>query len=182
MSIVLAPIVEGHGDCIAVPRLLHRLLEGRSFRVANPVRFPKSRLAIQSELIRAVRIAESNRKADEALVVVVVVDADADCIQEMSKKYREAMSAPSLPRSLVAFPQREFENWLIAGLAQFDHPDADLVGSPKERLRRVNNNRYSETVDQPGFVQRIDIDLALARSRSFRRLCERLRALVPMSP
>jgi hypothetical protein len=182
MSVVLAPIVEGHGDCIAVPKLLHRVLEGRSFRVANPVRFPKSRLAIRSELIRAVRIAESNRNDDEALVVVVVVDADADCIREMSKQYRESLSTPFLPQSLVAFPQREFENWLIAGLAQFDHPDADMVGSPKERLRKVNNDRYSETVDQPQFVQRMDIDLAFARSRSFRRLCERLRALVPRSP
>ena len=118
--------------------------------------------------------------------VLVLLDADDDCPVELAAfiRSRAAQIIPNRPASFVC-ANREFEAWFLAcapalhgrrGLVIGDgerpeNPDA--VRGAKEWLsRHIPNGRYRETTDQPALCALIDIEMARARSRSFRKLCD----------
>jgi hypothetical protein len=58
--------------------------------------------------------------------------------------------------------------------------DAEDIVNPKQWLtdRMPPGRAYKETADQPALSSHIDLDLAHANSRSFRRLCHAVEQLL----
>ncbi len=164
MSFAVAAIVEGHGDVVAVPHLIRRLAP--SLRVERPVRMPRTRLLQPVHLRRAAAIAASNVTGHGALLLVL--DADEDCAATLAPRLAGDLvaAAPSLV-CRVALAVREFEAWAVAGDAAFDVTDADRAGNLKGMLR-ARHGVYKESVDQVRRIADCDVELAAARSRSFR--------------
>ena len=182
-------IVEGDGEVAAVPVLLRRLasaLTGDQFiEVPPPLRVHRDRFLNRPEEFRRMLLLAS-AKCGTSGRVLVLLDADDDCPVELaaSIRARAAEIIPNCPASFVC-ANREFEAWFLAfapvlngrrGLVigdgeQPDNPDS--VRGAKEWLsRRIPNGRYRETTDQPALCAALDIEMARARSRSFRKLCD----------
>lgn len=176
MSIVIAPIVEGHGDVEAVPTLLRML--SPEVRIARPVRCPRSKYSIAHELERYVRIARANIHPHETGVILILIDADGDCPAELGPQLvASAKSAATDARVLVALAKHEYECWLVGGLAECGIEDPESAGKPKQRLAELNSGRYKETVDQAKFTAKIDTDRLARRAPSFSRLVKHLKQL-----
>jgi hypothetical protein len=176
VSFTVAPIVEGHGDVAAIPLLIRGLAP--AVQVARPVRFPKTRLVIATELARAVSIARANIRDAAAGLVLLVLDADEDCAAALGPELLKTMRAASGGVDcFVAIAVREFESWIVGGHPDIDVAEPEVAGKPKDRIARVNDGLYKETADQPRFTSAIDPARLRARCRSFRRLVERLEAI-----
>ena len=117
---------------------------------------------------------------------LVVFDSDEHCALELVREVCDSFNNanPGIPVAIVC-AVREFESWILAsfysvseGSATFEG-DPDAVGGVKEILRELlPGRRYKETSDQARLASRIDLDLAAANSRSFRRLCHAVEELV----
>lgn len=173
MTYTIAAIVEGHGEVAAVPLLLRRL--NPAVNVARPIRIPKSKLVVASELQRVVQIARSNIRNRSRGMILLILDADDDCAKEWGPKLRGWMreSVPDVD-CFVVLIVREFESWILGGRADFDVSQPDTVGRVEERLAEANGGRYQKTIDQPRFTSQIDIDLLARKSKSFGRLVKRM--------
>lgn len=166
MSFTIAPIVEGHGDFAAVPILLRRMVP--MLAVARPVRFPRSKLIIPAELIRAARIAEANISDQGA--VLLVMDADEDCAATLGPQLQQTLSR-GLPHRLcrVVLAVREFEAWIVGGDVAYGVDAPDSAGGLKDRIK-ARYGVYSETIEQPRLIAAADIRRLCAMSRSFQKL------------
>ncbi|MFO0973245.1 MAG: DUF4276 family protein [Phycisphaerae bacterium] len=166
----IAPIVEGHGDVDAVPALLRKIVP--SLRVANAIRFPRSRLANladSSTLQRAIAIAATNLRPHG--MILLVIDADEDCAATLGPALEARMlSLESCQLNRVVLPVREFEAWIVGGVPAFDLNNPDKCGDLKGRIKRLYG-KYRETADQARLTRLIDVPRLRTNSRSFRRLC-----------
>jgi hypothetical protein len=85
----------------------------------------------------------------------------------------------------VVLSNREFEAWFIGAAGSLNGQrglsitatdttvDAELPRDAKGWLReRMSSGTYGETTDQPAFAARMDLQQALNRCRSFRKLCD----------
>lgn len=170
----ISPIVEGYGDFEAVPVLLRMI--NPELKVSRPVRFPRTRLVIESELQRAVHIAKSNLTQGDAAMVLLVMDADEDCPAVLGPRLVRIMEAVSRPfECYVSLAMREFESWIVGGIEEFDVAIPDSTGSLKQRILALNEGRYQETIDQTRFTSKINIESLAAKSPSFSRLYRRVR-------
>ncbi len=182
-------IVEGDGEVAAVPVLLRRLASlltsDQFIEVAPPIRVQRDRFLNRPDEFRRMLLLAAG-KCQPAGWVLVLLDADDDCPVELaaSIRARAAEIIPNCPASFVC-ANREFEAWFLAcapvlngrrGLviADGDQPkNPDAVRGAKEWLsQHMPNGRYRETTDQPALCAALDIDMACARSRSFRKLCD----------
>lgn len=192
----ISAIVEGHGDEPAVRILANRLLDSQSrwdvrvHRVKNAKGKPQLMRKFEN-------FVEYTLYDEDCQAVLVVVDADNDCPVDLAKglSARAAAKGLQIPVAIVV-PQPEFEAWFIAALDENadspvrtrlqlpseavcpDNPDAlrDAKGWLKGRMGRGRS--YAETDDQPALADALSIELASARSRSFRRLEHALQELL----
>lgn len=191
----VAPIVEGHGEYLAIPILLRRvwteLLGGEWVQVIQPIRRKRTKLEQPQELAHAIDLAmiklQSVRSSDSAMILILF-DADeaAPCalgpeLLEIARKHRSDADISCVIANV------EYETWLIAGARTLD-PYLDLSKEPElpkdpETLRlgkawvqrRFRGKRsYSPTVDQPALTSHMDLQLARERSPSFDKLCREL--------
>jgi hypothetical protein len=177
MNPVIATIVEGHGDVSAVPHLL-RMLHPQ-VDVPRPVRFPKSQLVHQATLERAVRYALANIPPNHPGLILLVIDADKDCPATLGTQLlRQMQPAASGVDCYVVIAKREFECWILGGVAGFGEDNPEAAGMAKEKIRAMNGGLYKESIDQVKFTSRIDPDRLAERSPSFRRLKRRLEAFI----
>lgn len=183
----VACIVEGHGEVVAVPLLLRRLAVLRTpligIEISQPIRVHRDRfLNRDEEFSRYLRLAGS--KCGEQGWVLVLLDADDDCPAQLGAQTLERARSILPEHSIsVVFANREFESWFIGAAASltnfrgFVARPADLTIDPevprdaKGWIReRVFSRSYGETTDQPAFAARMDIQQAIDRCRSFRKL------------
>lgn len=202
--IVIAPIVEGHGEVQAVPVLLRRLwdevIRGEFVDVLRPVRCPRTKMVRRAagssqslvavdECVRAVTLAArklAERTSQDPKVVLVLLDADSDCPAHLGPELSEAAR-----RAPHAFPVEcvlarvEFETWFVAAarsLARFvtlgpddPPPDPEQARAGKKWIaERFHRPRYSETVDQPRLTAEMNLEECRRASPSFDTLCRRL--------
>lgn len=169
----IVSIVEGHGDCAAVPVLLRRLCAeaGAVVEIPRPIRIPKSKLVKADELRRAMQLAA--KLADAGDGILILVDADDDCPARLGPQLLAcARSERPDRRVAVVLAQREFEAWFAAAARSL------VVADAKGWLARAIGNSYSETVDQPAFAALFDLDEAASRCASFAKLRKEVRAFL----
>jgi hypothetical protein len=175
-TLVLSPIVEGHGEVQALPVLLRRLglllAPGLSLKINPPLRVPRNRfLNDQSEFTRYVELAA--RKAAPAGAVLILLDADADCPAVLGPALlARARAVRSDTRIAVVLARREFEAWFLAAAVSLRGTaglPADLVPPPgpeeipgaKEWLARLLPYRkYIEPRHQPVLAACFNLEAA----------------------
>ena len=190
---IIAPIVEGHGDSLAIRLLIDRVLAeccpGVTASVTRPLRMQKSKLLKDGELERVVRLA-AGRLSGGGGGVLVLIDSDDDCPRETGPELLER-ARNAMPTHLVevVLAEREFEAWGLAAARSLrgwrglpndlePPPNPQGIRGAKEWLtRRMPGSAvYSPTADQPSLAA--SIDLAEARSASsFDKFCRAVCAL-----
>jgi len=177
---VIVPIVEGPGDQAAAPVLLRRLLGERMQRgdlgIASAIN-ANGKGALVKKLEAFVGYA---RKTPRCAAILILLDADDDCPVELGEclAKRAEIAAYDVP-TVVVCANREYENWFLAS-------DDDFEGNPDEfggasgwlTNKKPHGLIYRKRRDQPGLSRRIDIEVAMGNSRSFRRLCHAVEELV----
>lgn len=197
----IAAIVEGHGECEAVPILVRRIalsLDPALLPVVYPViRVPSSRLRKPGEIERAVELAA--RKTAGQGGILILLDCDDDCPAELGPTLlrRAVRARPDLPTSVV-LAKREFEAWFLAaaeslrgqrGLPGDLLPPADpeAIRGAKEWLeeRMLRGKTYVASSDQPALTAVFDLTAA-RRAASFdkchREIIRLITLLRPTSP
>lgn len=178
----IIPIVEGHGECDAVPVLIRRIAldidPGFVPHVLKPLRVPASKLKKPDELNRTIQFAAS--KIRGAGGIFILVDCDDDCPAEAGPRLLEQSRQirPDIPISVV-LAKREYEAWFLAAaeslrckrslpntLSRPENPEE--IRGAKEWLSRQmpSGESYSETADQAALTASFDMTLA-RRSDSF---------------
>jgi hypothetical protein len=184
-------IVEGGSDAEAVPSLLSRLRQQiapqSSLICLTPDVLKRTQLRSRGTLERRLLIG-ANKLAQKPgpSRILILMDADDDCPVELATYVRGVASGIGhlqVPVSAV-FANREFESWFLAAelSAQHNarlrpspqlHPDPDTKRGAKEYFalhHLLDGQFYAETIDQRLFAGCIDVELALKKSRSFRKL------------
>jgi hypothetical protein len=172
----IASIVEGHGECEAVPILVRRIARalgpGLVPSVHPVLRVPASRLVKRGEIERAIEFAARKNSGQGAILVLLDCDDGCPATEAPDLLTRATTARPDLPISVV-LAKREFESWFLAAaqsLRGHRGLPADLAGplSPetirgaKEWLadRMPSGRGYSESSDQPALTALFDMDAA----------------------
>jgi len=188
----IQPIVEGHGDVVAFPVLLRRLLAeaGRStVGVGRPIRRRRNELVREFDVQKAVRLALSKQNC---CAILILFDGDSDCPAELGPEVRAwaLESAGNIPCEVV-IAHREYEAWFLAAIESIrgrrgilsnaeSHPSPEEPLGAKEQIeaRMRAGISYIETTDQPAFSALFSMSDAYRRSRSFRKLTRSIGALL----
>ena len=187
----IATIVEGHGECEAVPILIRRIAQrlGKADppEIDRPIRIPKSRLLKETGIERAVDLAA--RLAGPDGRILVLVDADDDCPAEVGPALLSRAKQSRYDRRIgVVLAKREFEAWFLAALPSLaGHRtispglpalrEAELVRDAKGTLSSHMESGYSPAIDQASLTTAFDLDLARATSsfdKCYREICRLL--------
>lgn len=191
-DLVVAPVVEGHGEqASAIRTLLTRiwieLLGGTYLDVLQPIRRPKSKLVQQNELLRAIDLAALKlaQSTDRRGLILVVLDADTDapCVLGPRLQAIAMHERPHLDVAVV-IANVEYETWFVAAAPSLTHyfdlslgnisSDPETARQGKGTVERLMGDRYGETIDQPRLSAAIDLAMCRDRSRSFDKLCREL--------
>jgi hypothetical protein len=191
MPNTIIPIVEGHGEVLAVPVLLRRMaveiFECR-IDVKRPIRLPKQKLLKAGELERALDLAI--QKGEGPCGILILIDADDDCPSIVGRNLVErAARARADANFQVVLAKAEYESWFLGALEsllQLNQPqppdfapqNAEQIRGAKEKLSGLLNMFYSETVDQAALTSRMDLSLARYNCASFDKFCRAVRLLI----
>lgn len=178
----IASIVEGHGECEAVPILIRRIAQTVDPAVAvsiHPVlRVPASRLVKQGEIERAIELAARKNFGEGAILVLLDCEDGCPATEAPDLLRRATAARPGLPVSVV-LAKREYEAWFLAAAQSLrghrglpadlaNPPSPEAIRGAKEWLsdRMAPNRSYSESSDQPALTSIFDMEAA-RRSDSF---------------
>lgn len=176
MILNLMCIVEGHGDCEAVPILIRRIAatldSAPAVHTPPPIRVPRNKLLKAGELERKVELAA--RMASPRGAILILLDSDDDCPAQLGPVIlQRALTARNdLPIAAIV-AKREFESWFLAaaeslrgtrGLASnLKSPfEPEAIRGAKEWLSEHMESgfRYRETLDQPALTSRFSLEAA----------------------
>lgn len=167
----IQPVVEGHGDVLALPVLLRRLVEEArtwSVGVGRPIRRPRNKLVRESGVEQAVRLAIEQRDCGG---VLVLLDGNSDCPAALGPTVQAwAAAAAGVIPCHVVLAQREYEAWFLAAIESLrgfrgvrtdaePHADPETPRGAKAQLeaRMQPGAVYLETADQPAFSAKISL-------------------------
>lgn len=188
----IQPIVEGHGDVVAFPLLLRRLLAEAGLStigVGRPIRRNRDKLVREIEVQKAVRLALLQQNC---CAVLILFDGDTDCPAELGPAVQAwaTASASGIPCEVV-LAHREYESWFLAAIESIrgcrgilsdaeSHPSPEEPRGAKEQLeaRMRAGTSYIETTDQPALSALFSMSDAYRKSRSFRKLTRSLGTLL----
>jgi len=180
----IAAIVEGHGECEAVPILIRRIAQainpGFVPRILPPLRIPASRLLKQGEMERSLDFAARKLEGRGGIVIIVDCDWENCCpAEEGPLLLKRALATRGDVPIAVVFAKREFEAWFLAAAeslrGKFGLPGdlesptyPESIRGAKEWLtdKMPPGRAYAETTDQPAFAAVFDMDTA-RRADSF---------------
>lgn len=196
MSIVqIAAIVEGHGECEAVPILIRRIAltidPGFVPDVLPPIRVPASRLLKTGELERSVEFAARKLRSNGGILVLLDCDWDQCCpAHEAPPLLNRARAARSDMLISVILAKQEYEAWFLAAAESLrgkgglpkdlqTPADPENIRAAKEWLSQhmPQGRSYAETVDQAAFTSQFDLEMA-RRSNSFDKCYRDVRAML----
>jgi hypothetical protein len=170
-------IVEGHGETQAISELLARLLHEMNCWTLFPSHHiyrlrSGGDFFIEGKLENVLR---TYKEREDCAAVFILVDVDEACPKERACDIAgRIQQMERLPFSVVVIcPKPEYEAWFLSSLESI-HPGRSFPDDPETRrdakgwLRQQFD--YRATYDQKSYTQRLDVNLARQRSRSFRRL------------
>jgi len=178
------PVVEGHGEMEGVRVLLAHVLDhlrAPQVRIGPPTRRPKSKLVTGEGIEQAIAIAKCRPKCG---AVLIIFDADDDCPKTLAPQLRRwAVEAAGSTAVGLILAKSEYESWFLASIESIRgkrgvsqtapvEPDPESIRDAKGWLSRQMPalHPYKETTDQPALSAEINIESALSRSRSFKKL------------
>jgi hypothetical protein len=188
----IVPIVEGPGDVEALPILLRRLLHERFQRYDVEIVRPK-KTGGSGKLIKELeRFLAYAATTPDCGSILVLIDADEKCPRELADSLASRSKALGLDKpTAVVCAKCEYETWFLASLETIRGRAAIAAAvsftGDVESFRGVkgwlsdqmpSDRNYKETTDQASLTGFIDMDLAQANSRSFRRLCHAVEELL----
>ena len=166
----IATIVEGHGECEAVPILIRRIaLEidpGFVPNILPPLRVPAARLIKSGEIERSVDLAGRKLQGKGGIIILVDCDWRDSCPKTDGPELLHRAQATRSDLALsVILARMEFEAWFLAAAESLRgkrNLSMDLVCPPDpESIRGAKgwlsahmsgNQGYSETFDQPALT------------------------------
>lgn len=183
----VATIVEGDGEVAALPVLLRRINNWQTpdvaVQVTKPIRVRRDRFLNRGDEFRRYLLLAA-AKCGENGWILVLLDADDDCPAELGARILErARVCVPHRRVSVILAKREYEAWFIAAAESLhgqrgfsfnpaESVDAEVPRDAKGWMKaRMMGGFYGEKTDQPAFSERMDLQQAFDRSRSFRKLC-----------
>ena len=197
-GVSIAAIVEGHGECEAVPILIRRIASqidpGFTPRILPPQRIPASTLRKGGELEHAVELAARKLQGHGGILVLLDADWEGACpaIDGPALLDRVKKTRSDLPISVVLAKQ-EFEAWFLAAAESLRGkrslpqdltapPDPESIRDAKGWLRRQmpGQRTYTETEDQAALTAIFDMDAARTADsfdKCFREIMGLLRQL-----
>lgn len=129
MSLVIAPIVEGHTEQHCVERLLHRVwneivIGTTRLQVTSPIRGRRDRLTNAAVDEFASKLEEAKDELDARLSrdpggcgqILLLLDAEDDCPKMLSASFRsEAAKLRGDTDFACVLAKRMLENWIVGG-------------------------------------------------------------------
>lgn len=191
--LVVAPIVEGHGEVASVRTLLQRVwfdvLGGEYIDVLRPIRASRNKIVQANELGRIVELAAlklQHSGTSDPGAILVMIDADEDCPADLGPQLvanAKGRCAGFDVFSVVVCV--EYETWFVAAansLADYldlssEPPPADPEAARTGKAwinRHFKGKHYSPTIDQPAMTASMDLQLCRSHSASFEKLCREL--------
>ena len=183
-SVRIGAIVEGHGECEAVPVLIRRIAGRVDASIVpellSPFRVPLTKLRKDGELERYTAFVAAKLQRVGGIVVLADCDWADGCpaVDGPILQKRAVSACGDLPITVV-LARYEFEAWFLAaaeslrghrGLPDDLEPPAypERIRGAKEWLsdRMPEGRSYSEAIDQPALAAVFDIDTA-RRADSF---------------
>lgn len=203
-SIVVCPIVEGHGEYEAARPLIQRVwtevVGGQHAEVLRPIRVARGKLLIEQELRKALELASGKLQqhplTGAARLALLLIDGEGEpgCVlgpRLLSIIHRYTRG--DLHYCCVV-ADVEYETWFVAAAESLTSwldlsGDSTVPGDPeRDRLgkgwikKRIRRAKYSETVDQPAMTTAMDLHVCRRRSASFDKLCRELERLLTPAP
>ena len=185
MNVKIAAIVEGHGECEAVPVLIRRIAldidSGFVPKVLQPLRVPASKLLKAGEMERSIDLAARKLQGAGGIIVIVDCDWDGACpaCEGPALRGRAIKAHSDIPVSVI-LAKKEYEAWFLAAAESLRGkrglPDTLAAPSDPESIRGAKEwisekmppgVSYSETDDQPAFTAVFDMNKARLDSSSF---------------
>ena len=180
----IAAIVEGHGECEAVPILIRRIAlainPGYVPEILKPLRAPVSKLLREGEIERSTELAARKLQGKGGIIIIVDCDWDNGCpAKDGPVLLKRAQSVRTDMPIAVVLAKKEFEAWFLAAAESLmgKYLPIDLVSpSNPENIRGAKEwlsskmppgRSYTETTDQPAFTTVFGMDAARRSSDSF---------------
>jgi len=192
---LIAPIVEGHGEVRAFPRLLRRIASeaapGKPLLINEPIRI-KSGSFLNDERYQGSYIALAAAKARQAGargVVLILLDCEDDCPAQLGPELlARAQAIAQDVAFVVALAFREYETWFMAAVESLRgiqglNPQASAPANPeatrdaKGWLSKLMPHGYDPITDQVEFTSALDLSAA-RRVPSFDRLYCKIASLL----
>lgn len=192
----ILPIVEGHGDALAVPTLIRRVAHDHGLYDLETLRphirgdLPKVRPRLKDYLLAA---------AEEGAPVLWVIDYDCDTCTDALHDLADLQSEAKIhaPHMQVRFALmvKEFESLFLTDQSTTRQvlksipsdvlfpPDPELVRGAKEWLSKVlpKGQAYKETIHQDRISSQLNLNVLRQRSPSFKRFERSLLDLIQQS-
>jgi hypothetical protein len=192
--IVIASIVEGHGEQQALERLLQRIARDAAphavLRANEPIRVKSgSFLNDLPYFSRYVSLAAAKARQEVAGHVLILLDCEDDCPAHLGPRlFMQAQSVAPDVSTLVVLAHREFETWFIAaaeslrgveGLSVYIGRPADPESKrdAKGWLGRHMPHGYDPITHQLAFTKAFDLNAGRTNA-SFDRLYRKVAALL----
>jgi hypothetical protein len=183
-EVKIAALVEGYGECEAVPILIRRIARtidpGFVPKILPPLRVPASRLTKEGEMERSVELAARKLQGQGGILVVLDCDWDNGCpATDGPALLKRALGARADLPIAVILAKKEFEAWFLAAAESLrgkhglpndlqSPPEPEEIRGAKEWLsdKMPYGRSYAETTDQPAFTDLFDMSMA-RRADSF---------------
>ncbi len=192
---MIKPIVEGHGEVEALPLLLRRIA-GECFGLwdvplLHPGRYHAGRLLRRQNgsWVPGPDFPKAGQHArnEGATCILTLLDLDDDCPREVHDALIPVLATTTgMNPSCLVLAKCEYEAWFLASAETLEdnvlpYPaDPESVRGAKWALESHLQLEfpYDERTDQPRYSDRIKIEAAYERSRSFRKLVKDYRRLL----
>lgn len=188
----IVPVVEGPGDLAALPPLLRRILGERLGRYDIGVVKPKSAKGRSTLLKRFEDFLSYAAFESDCVAILVLLDSDENCPITLTNDLTPRCNQGGLTQPVaIVCARREYEAWFLASLdtikGHAEIPETASIAGNVEDVRNPKQwltdqmpagRKYKETSHQASLTPLIDLNLAHANSRSFRRLCHAVEELV----
>lgn len=211
MTLIVAPIVEGHTEQGCLERLLHRvwaevLRSPSRLQVLEPFRGHRDsflqkdgKVLSEAATKAALKLRSASRKEPASQsMILVLFDAEDDCPATLGPQTLGVVRG-AVPRDLsvaCVFAKRMLESWIVAGASTLagvnglptplpPHTDPETAGAGwlEKQIRQVDRNRkYSKTIDAKEFVTAMHLGECRETSPSFDKLCRELEARITPQP